>query len=64
MDSVDKPIYWLRSYTNYVLSRDIYSGDNNERESFYTFDSFIRAKLNRDIKCEEMVKLRIDSLYK
>lgn len=64
MDKVDKPIHWLKSYTNYVLSEGVYAEYGNDRECFYGFDSFVRAKLNRDIKCEDMVKSRIDSLYK
>ena len=64
MDKVDKPIHWLKSYTNYVLSEGVYAEYGKDRELFYTFDAFVRAKLNRDIKCEDMVKSRIDNLYK
>lgn len=64
MNSVDTPAYWVKSYTDYIESTGVYTGYNNDRDGFYTFDSFIRAKLNRDIPCEEMIRVKIENLYK
>ena len=64
MNDVDKAKFWARSYANYVLAQDIYSDEGKTREFFYTFDSFVRAKLNQDIRCEKIVAPRIKKLYK
>lgn len=64
MNSVDTPAYWVKSYTDYIESTGVYTGYNTDRGGFYTFDSFIRAKLNKDIPCEEMIRVKIENLYK
>lgn len=64
MNSVDTPQYWVRSYTDYIESTGVYTGYNTDRKGFYTFDSFVRAKLNKDIPCEEMIRVKIENLYK
>ena len=64
MERIVLPKYWAESYIklwdrvapfdkpNDVISTDI-----------LTFDSFVRAKLNRDVPCEPMIKDKIDALY-
>lgn len=63
MINVDEPNFWLKSYTNYVRHENIYKNEGNNEDGFYNFDSFIRAKLNRDLISEDKVRIRINKLY-
>lgn len=63
MINVDEPAFWLKSYTNYVRQENIYKNEGNDEDGFYNFDSFIRAKLNRDLISEDKVRIRINKLY-
>lgn len=64
MPEIDKPKFWFKSYYNYVYAIELYEENGKNRSGFYTFDSFIRAKLNKDIPCEDVIRNKIENLYK
>ena len=64
MERIDLPKYWAESYIKLWDKVAPYDKPNEvTSKGILTFDSFVRAKLNRDIPCEPMIKDKIDALY-
>lgn len=64
MERIDLPKYWAESYIKLWDKVAPYDEPNEViSKGILTFDSFVRAKLNRDIPCEPMIKDKIDALY-
>lgn len=66
MEKIDNAKFWAESYEKLFDKVSPYDDMNNpllSGDGILDFDSFVRAKLNRDIPCEAAIKEKIDGLY-